>query len=68
MPRIGHISMGLFNPRTHLTALADTAALHELVLISAHHLMLGGRLALLRRALAPRRLVALLIADYLLAI
>jgi hypothetical protein len=63
MPKIMHIHMGLFNRGTHLAALSDTAALHELVLISAHHLMVGDRLAVLRQALAPRRLVALLIAD-----
>jgi hypothetical protein len=63
MPKIVHIHIGLFNPEARLAALSVTAAVHELVLISAHHLMVGGRLAVLRRALAPRRLVALLIAD-----
>jgi hypothetical protein len=63
MPKIVHLSMGLFNPETHLVNLAETAALHELVLISAHHVMAAGRLAVLRQALAPRRLMALLIAD-----
>ena len=63
MPKIVHIRTGLFGPETHLAALSETAAVHELVLISAYHLVVGGRLAILRRALAPRRLVALLIAD-----
>jgi hypothetical protein len=63
MPKIVHIQAGLFQPETRLAALSETAALHELVLISAHHLMVGGRFAVLRRALAPRRLVAVLVAD-----
>jgi hypothetical protein len=63
MPKIVHVHIGLFSPETGLAALTETAAVHELVLISAHHVMVGGRFALLRQALAPRRLVALLIAD-----
>ena len=63
MPKIVHISMGTGNLETPLAALTETAALHELVLISDHHLMIDGRLAHLHRALTPRRLVALLIAD-----
>ena len=63
MPKIVHIHAGMFHPETRLAALTETAAVHELVLISAHRLMVGGRLAVLRRALAPRRLVALLVAD-----
>jgi hypothetical protein len=63
MPKIVHIHMGLFNPAARLAALGAAAAVHELVLISPHHLLVGGRFAVLRQALAPRRLVALLIAD-----
>ena len=65
MPEIVHIQAGLFHSETRLAALTETAALHELVLISAHHLIIGGRLAVLRHALAPRRLIALLVADEL---
>jgi hypothetical protein len=65
MPKIVHIHMGMFRPKNHLAALTETAARHELVLIGSHHLMADGRLALLRQALAPRRMVALLIDDHL---
>jgi hypothetical protein len=63
MPKIVHLYMGMFNPRAHLAALTETASLHELVLIGTSYLMVGGRLAVLREALAPCRMVALLVDD-----
>ena len=63
MPKIAHIHIAMFNSATHLAALTETAALNELVLVSAHHLLVGGRLEVVRQALAPRRLVALLVAG-----
>jgi len=63
MPKIVHLQAEMFHPGTRLAVLSEAAALHELVLISTHHLMVGGRFAVLRRALAPRRLVAVLVAD-----
>jgi hypothetical protein len=65
MPKIVHLHMGMFDPPDRLAALSDVAAIHELVLFGARHLMIDSRLAVLRQALAPRRMVALLIDDYL---
>jgi hypothetical protein len=63
MPKTMHLYRGMLDPPDRLAAVTDMAALYELVLIGAHHLMVGGRLAVLRQALAPRRMVALLIDD-----
>ncbi|MDT5043165.1 MAG: hypothetical protein QOE51_4150 [Actinoplanes sp.] len=63
MPKVMHLYMGMFNPQNHLAALTTTAARDELVLIGTHRLMADGRLTVLRQALAPRRMVALLIDD-----
>jgi hypothetical protein len=63
MPKIMHLYLGMFKPQAHLAALTKTAARYELVLISTHDLMTNGRLTVLRQALAPRRMVALLIDD-----
>jgi hypothetical protein len=63
MPKIVHLNTGMFNLRGYLAALTETAALHELVLIATRNLMIGGRLALLRQALAPRLMVALLVGE-----
>jgi hypothetical protein len=48
--------------------LTATAAVHELVLVGAHHLLDDGRLAALRQALAPRRMVVLLVDDHMPAV
>jgi hypothetical protein len=61
MPKIVYLDVAMFDPDPELATLVETAARHELVLICARHVMIGGRLAVLRQALAPRRMVALLI-------
>jgi len=63
MPKIVHLSLRMFDPEIDLGMLAETAARRELMLIGTGHLMAGGRLTILRAALAPRRMVALLIDD-----
>jgi hypothetical protein len=65
MPKIVNLDMGMFSSQAHLTALTEMAARHELVLLGTSQLMVGGRLAVLRQALAPRRMVALLVGDHL---
>jgi len=64
MPTIVHLSSGTFYSPDGLTDLNSTAAVDELVLVGARHLMDEGRLAVLRQALAPRRMIALLIDDH----
>ena len=64
-PRVVHLRWEMFSPQVGLTALSATAAIHELVLIGAHHVLGDGRLAVLRQALAPRRLVVLLVDDHM---
>jgi hypothetical protein len=65
MPRVVHLRWEMFHPQVCLTGLSATAAIHELVLIGAHHLLDDGRLAILRHALAPRRMVVLLVDDHM---
>jgi GNAT superfamily N-acetyltransferase len=68
MPRVVPLHWEMFNSKVGLTDLAATAAVHELVLVGVHHILNDGRLALLRLALAPRRLVVLLVDDHLAAV
>jgi hypothetical protein len=63
MPKIVHVNLGMFDRPDRLAALTDVAALYELVLIGACHLMVNGRLTVLRQTLAPRRMAALIIDD-----
>jgi hypothetical protein len=65
MPRIVHLRWEMFRPQVCLADLTATAAVHELVLVGAHHLLDDGRLAVLRQALAPRRMVVLLVDDHM---
>jgi hypothetical protein len=63
MPKVVYLNVEIFDHPDRLAALTDVAALHELVLIGARHFMVDGRLTVLRQALAPRRMVALLIDN-----
>ena len=65
MPRVVHLRWEMFHPQVCLSGLTAAAAVHELVLVGAHHLLDDGRLAVLRQALAPRRMVVLLVDDHL---
>jgi len=53
---------------TDSTGLAALSATDELVLVGSHNVMPEGRVSQLRRAIAPRHLVALLVDDHLPAI
>jgi hypothetical protein len=63
MPKAVYLNAEIIDHPDRLAALTDVAALHELVLIGARHFMVDGRLTVLRQALAPRRMVALLIDN-----
>jgi hypothetical protein len=57
-----------FTDSTAQASLAVMSATDELVLVGSHHVMPEGRVSRLRRAIAPRHLVALLVDDHIPAI
>lgn len=65
MPIVLQLRHDTFTDLRSQTDLAAAAATHELILIGAHHLVPEGRLSQLRLALAPRRMVALLVDDHM---
>jgi hypothetical protein len=64
MPTIVQLRQETFTPLAALAGLIALAAGHELVLVGTYHTMTEGRLPTLRQALAPHRLVALLVDDH----
>jgi hypothetical protein len=61
MPIVVRIRPAMFTQPASRARLAATAAVHELVLVGVHHLTPADGISRLRRMLAPRRMVALLV-------
>jgi hypothetical protein len=64
MPIVVRLRQGTLTESASGADLYSMAAEHEVVLVGSLCLMPDGRLSPLRRALAPRRMVALLVDDH----
>ena len=65
MPIVAQLRPATFTDPRSQAALATMSATHELVLVGARHALPEDGVSQLRRALAPRRMVVLLIDDHL---
>ena len=65
MPIVAQLCHATFTDPGSKASLAAMSAIHELVLVGTRHVLPEDGVSQLRRVLAPRRMVVLLVDDHL---